>query len=179
MAALLPGCFLAEVFSIAADGNAATSNTGLFQNKRDIGKPNRPGALRFEPRTGTYHVSGGGENMWFTNDAFHFAWKEVSGDFSVSATIDWPAQTGHAHRKACLLARQNLTPGSPYVDVALHGDGLASLQYREVQDGFTKEIQLSQKGPGRVGLVRQGDTFFVTVSSGAGDLVPSGAAVRL
>jgi hypothetical protein len=40
-----------------------------------------------------------------------------------------------AHRKAALMIRQSLDPGAAYADVALHGDGLTSLQSRATADG--------------------------------------------
>jgi len=85
--------------------------------------------------------------MWFTNDAFHFAWNQVSGDVALSANITFLGSGGNAHRKACLLLRQSLSSDSAYADAALHGDGLASLQYREDLGSRTYEIQASVSAP--------------------------------
>ena len=86
--------------------------------------------------------------MWFTNDAFHFVWKEMSGDFMLTADVKFIGTGGNPHRKACLLIRQSLKPGSVYADVALHGSGLTSLQYRDTPDGLTHEIQSNISAPG-------------------------------
>ena len=83
---------------------------GLFEQESDIGKVSHAGSTRFDPATQTYLISGGGENMWFTNDAFHFVWTHASGDFSLQAAIEWLGAGGNPHRKACLLARQSLAP---------------------------------------------------------------------
>ena len=135
--------------------------------------------------------------MWFTNDALHFAWARVSGDFDLSAAIEWLGSGGNAHRKACLIARQNLDPDSPYVDVAVHGDGLISLQYRDRPGGLTREVQANllltgqQARPGscgrgagadyippvRVGLQRQGEVFSLAAPE-AGSAAPSSASNR-
>jgi hypothetical protein len=117
--------------------------------------------------------------MWFTNDAFHFTWKQMSGDFALKAGIQWLTSGGNAHRKACLLVRQTLSPDSAYVDVAVHGDGLTSLQYRETTGGLTREVQANVTGPKRAGLERQGEVFFMTTPGASGELAPNGATIRL
>ena len=115
----------------------STNNLGIFSDQADIGSVAKAGSVNFDPANGEYLIAGGGENMWFTNDAFHFAWKEMSGDFRLTADVRWIGTNGNPHRKACLLVRQSLKPGSVYADVALHGNGLTSLQYRDTPDGTT------------------------------------------
>jgi TolB protein len=157
------------------------ADMGLFESQTDVGSVSHAGSATFESATGTYLITGGGENMWFTNDAFHFVWKKVSGDFALQAALSWVGAGGNAHRKACLLVRQNLEPGSPYVDIAVHGDGLTSLQFRETEGGPTHEIQANVKKPERVGLERQGGVFFMTLP-GTNDpsLAPlAGAFIRV
>ncbi len=132
-----------------------------------------------EPGGSAYEITGGGENMWFTNDAFHFTWTRVEGDFSLSAAVTWPDTEGHAHRKGCLMVRQSLDPDAACVYVAVHGDGLTSLQYREAKGAMTREIQYAQAAPVRVGLTRQGNTFFASAGIGGQPLQPSGAFMRL
>jgi len=154
---------------------------GVFEGHTDIGNPSRAGSVLHETNSASYVVAGGGANMWFTNDALHFVWTKVSGDFALNTGIEWLGKGVNAHRKACLVVRQNLTPGSAYIDVAVHGDGLTSLQFRETEGGMTREIQLPQKQPARVGLERQGNTFIALVpGADAGDkLVPAGAFMRM
>jgi len=101
--------------------------------------------------------------MWFTNDAFHFLWKKLTGDFAFQAAVEWLGTGGNAHRKACLLVRQDLSPDSAYVDAALHGSGLTSLQFRETAGGVTHEIQANVARPARIGIERQGEVFFMTL----------------
>jgi TolB protein len=146
------------------------ADLGVFEGETDVGKPAKGGSATIEE--GNYIISGGGANMWFTNDAFHFVWKRVSGDFSLRAAVDWMNSGGNAHRKACLIVRQGLEPDSAYVDVAVHGEGLISLQYRDAAGTGTHEVQARPSGsagnPWRVGLERQGDTFFMSAPGSAG-----------
>ena len=153
---------------------------GVFEQQTDIGNPSKAGSTVFDSATGSYLVTGGGDNMWFTNDAFHFVWKHLDRDFTLQTAIDWPNAGGNAHRKACLMIRQSLTADSPYVDIAVHGDGLTSLQFRETPAGLTHEIQANVTRPPSVGISRQGDTFFMTLPNPAGGpFVPSGAFMRM
>jgi TolB protein len=155
------------------------ADLGLFQNETDIGNPAKPGRAVFDSATGSYAVSGGGENMWFTNDSFHFVWKKVSGDFVLQTAIAFQGAVGNAHRKACLMVRQSLAAESPYIDVAVHGDGLTSLQFRETPGGLTHEIQANLTKPPQIGIARQGEVFFLGVPDSAGVLSPAGPFMRL
>ncbi|MGO8675607.1 MAG: TolB family protein [Limisphaerales bacterium] len=176
-------------------GAARAGETRLFTEQADIGSVGQTGSAVFDPADSSYRVTGGGENMWFTNDALRFAWTRVSGDFSLSAAIYWAGRVGNAHRKACLIVRQGLAPDSPYADVAVHGDGLVSLQYRDVPGGATREVQANLLLPGRegppgrageapapaafpvrVGLQRQGEVFFLTAPADEARGRPDGAA---
>src|ERR1035438_7558133 len=118
--------------------------------------------------------------MWSTNDDFHFVWKRLSGNIALGADIEGlGAGSGDSHRKACLMIRQGLSPDAAYVDVALHGSGLTSLQWREQAGGLTREIQSNMSAPARVGLERQGQVFFMTLAPKGGDLQNSGAYTRV
>ncbi|HZR17321.1 MAG TPA: hypothetical protein VFE51_08340 [Verrucomicrobiae bacterium] len=168
--------FLTLLGSVSSMYGAAL---GMFENETDIGNPAKPGHAAFDSATGAYSVSGGGENMWFTNDAFHFVWKKVSGDFVLETALEFQGAAGNAHRKACLMVRQSLTADSPYVDVAVHGDGLTSLQFRENPAGFTHEIQANLTRPQQIGIARQGEVFYLGVPDSAGVLSPAGPCMRI
>jgi len=182
-------------FSLLISIAGYSGDLGLFDIQTDIGKVSHAGSVSLDPSARSYLVSGGGDNMWFTNDACHFVWTRVSGNFSLQAAIEWLGAGGNPHKKACLIARQSLDPNAPYVDVAVHGDGLVSLQYRELAGGPTREIQAivgqaSGQSPGRLALERQGDLFFISTmavsmphaaagATPAPALQPSGAFFRL
>ncbi len=157
----------------------------IFEHEGDIGSVAKAGWVAFDPTNHACVVAGAGANMWFTNDAFHFVWARVSGDFALKAGVEWLAAGGNPHRKACLVIRQGLGADAPYADVAVHGDGLISLQYREAPGGPTREIQARQPiagpapnlagGPSAwVGIERQGEVFFVSL--GADVATPASAA---
>jgi tricorn protease-like protein len=117
--------------------------------------------------------------MWFTNDAFHFVWKKVSGDVKLAADAEILGQTGDPHRKAVLLVRQSLDADAAYADAALHGDGLTSLQYREAQGARTYEIQSHETAPRRLRIEKRGNYVSMSIGKASEELQPAGGAFRL
>jgi Tol biopolymer transport system component len=71
------------------------------------------------------------------------------------------------------MFRQDLSPSAAYVDVALHGDGLTSLQFRRSAGGMTEEIRSAEKMPGRLRLERRGNTFVMSLGKPDDDLIVS------
>jgi TolB protein len=158
----------------------ASAPIGIFQNHADIGTVLHTGSAQYDAARGTYTLTGSGENMWFATDAFQFAWKQVSGDIALTGDIAFPEGGGNPHRKAVLMIRQSLDPDSPYADVALHGEGLTSLQFRDSNGGATHEIQSNLAAPSRLRLEKRGDFIYLFLSSAAGEpLRPSGASIKI
>lgn len=164
---------------VAALSLAAQVPTPLFRDSDDVGHPGKAGKVLVDRPAGRYSVSGGGANMWSTNDAFHFVWTQASGDVSLAANIQFPEPGGDPHRKACLMIRQSLDPDSAYADVALHGDGLTSLQYRPAQGDRTYEIQSGQSKPQRLRIERRGHYMSMSLAGADKGLEPAGGSFRL
>lgn len=152
---------------------------GSFEGSTDVGAPGRAGSTAYDPDSRVFRVTGGGDNMWFTNDAFHFVWKQVSGDVMLAAEIAFQGDGGDPHRKACLLVRQSLTADSAYADAALHGDGLTSLQYREAKGALTREIQARVSRPRRLRLEKRGQYVSLSLANENEALHPAGGSFRL
>lgn len=152
---------------------------GIFEGTDDIGNVKYAGLVEFDPSENSYTLSGGGTNMWFHSDEFHYTWKKMSGDVSIAADIEWVGEGVDPHRKACLIIRQNLDTSSVYADAAVHGDGLTSIQYREVLGGITREVQSNITSPGRVRIEKIGDYLSMSVSCGDKALKSSGGTFRL
>lgn len=157
----------------------AQEGLGIFENQTEVGHPSRAGGLRWEASTDTVTVTGGGANMWSTNDAFHFVWKRVQGDVSLAADVSILGNGGDPHRKACLMIRQSLDADSAYADAALHGDGLTSLQYRPGRGERTYEIQARQTKPSRLRIERRGNYVSMSLADAQGTLQPAGGTFRL
>jgi TolB protein len=152
---------------------------GAFEGHGDVGTVLKPGSVEYDDARKSYTVTGGGANMWATTDAFHYVWKRVSGDLSIAADVQFLGTGGNAHRKAVLIIRQSLDPDAAYADAALHGDGLTSLQYREVKGGPTREIQSNVKAPRRIQIEKQGDYVFMSIAPEGGVLQSAGGSFRI
>ena len=170
---------LVWVPSVVARDAGKAGQKGIFEGDADVGKVRHAGSVEYDSAGKSYRVAGGGENMWFTNDAMHFVWKKVSGDVSLAADVSLIGAKGNAHRKACLMFRQSLEPDSAYVDAALHGDGLTSLQYRDAKGAFTREIQSNVAAPGRLQIEKRGKYVSLSIAETNGTLHPAGGAVRV
>lgn len=155
------------------------ADTGLFTGHTDIGAPARAGTVAYDAAQGTYTIGGGGLNMWAQTDSFHYVWKQVEGDIAITADIRFVGQSAEPHRKACLLIRQSLAADSAYVDAALHGDGLTSLQFRSEAGDMTREVQSAIAAPQRLRLEKIGDTVYLSLAGADGRMQPSGCSVRL
>ncbi len=171
----------ATIGSLIFIGSAMSQNSGvgLFDNHGDIGKVLKKGTAIYDAAKREYRIGGSGVNMWFGADEFQFVWKQWSGDVSLAADIHWVDTGGNAHRKACLIIRQSLDPDAPYADAALHGDGLTSLQYRDVRGGPTREIQCNLNAPQRLCIVREGDEVFMMVAGPGEKLHAAGGSFKL
>jgi TolB protein len=140
------------------------ADLGEFEHNMDIGQISLHGSAQFDPETKQYQITGSGENMWAAQDAFHFLWRQVSGDFKLSTNVAFPNPGGHEHRKAGWMIRQSLDPNSAYVDAVVHGDGLISMQYRTEKGGNTYEIQSPVKAPASITLERDGNLMSFSVA---------------
>jgi len=156
-----------------------SAKVGIFDGRGDVGSVLHPGSSNYDPAQHAYTLAGSGENMWFNSDNFQFAWKKMSGDVGLTADISFVGDGGNAHRKAVLMLRQDLDGDSVYADVALHGDGLTSLQYRDTKGAATHEIQSNISAPSRLRVERRGDYVYMWLAARRGKLQPAGAAMRV
>jgi hypothetical protein len=170
---------LTFVFSAQCCGAAEGVAVGAFENHGDVGKVLHEGSVAFDPTTKSYTVAGSGENMWAAKDAFQFVWKKVSGDISLTADVAFVGKGVEPHRKACLMIRQDLDGDAAYVDVALHGDGLSSLQFRDAKGAGTHEVQANLSAPSRLRIEKRGKYALMYLAAKDKELTFSGAAVRV
>ncbi len=136
---------------------AQSEGIGVFTNSGDVGEPSRKGSAEFDASTGRYRVTGSGANIWAQQDQFQYVWREMSGNFAITATMQFLGQ-GEAHRKAGIMLRQSFDADSPYGDIVIHGSGMPGLQWRSKKGENTNAFDLPFDGPGKfkLKLVRQG-----------------------
>ncbi|HEV8038859.1 MAG TPA: hypothetical protein VGP62_08355 [Bryobacteraceae bacterium] len=149
---------------------------GIFERDADVGENPKTGSIEFNADRGNYRVTGGGDNIWAKVDAFHFAWRQISGDVVVTADVKFLGAGAVDHRKAVLMIRQNLDRSAAYADVALHGDGLTSLQFRPTAGAETLEQRSTLNMPSRIRIARVGNQFTMYAAKGDGEMAPTGPA---
>lgn len=160
-------------------GCSQNTSLGVFEGHGDIGEVGHAGSVDYDAGADRYLVAGSGENMWFETDAFHYVWKQASGDVSIASDVAVLGEGGHAHRKAGLIIRQSLDPDSPYADVVVHADGLTSIQYRDVQGGPTREIQSNVTAPHRIRIEKEGAYVSMSVAEEGEELRPAGGTFKI
>jgi TolB protein len=156
----------------AASAFTQTGPFGSFTHSDDIGAPPLQGTAEFDAATGQYRITGSGSDIWGKSDQFHYVWREMSGNFAVTATAKFLTE-GIGHRKAVLMLRQSLDTDSPFVQLAIHGDGTPAVQFRNTKGDNTNTVDFPTEGPGtwQLKLVRQGTTVTVWIAK-------DGAALR-
>jgi regulation of enolase protein 1 (concanavalin A-like superfamily) len=153
-----------------------SASVGIFERDADVGDTPKTGAIEFNADTGNYRVTGGGDNIWAKVDAFHFAWRQISGDVVVTADVKFVGTGAVDHRKAVLMIRQNLDRDAAYADVALHGDGLTSLQFRPSAGAETLEQRSTLNMPTKIRIARRGNQFTMYAAKEGEELAPTGPA---
>ena len=172
-------CFCLPFSMSCTFGQSATNPLGTFAGQSDVGTVLHAGSVVFDPATSTYTISGTGENMWFGSDAFHFVWTKASGDISLAADVSFIGTGGNNHRKGVLMIRQSLDADSVYADVALHGDGLTSLQFRDEKGAPTHEVQSSISAPNTLRIEKHGEYFSMALAAKGAKLNIASGSVRI
>ena len=91
------------------------------------------GATGYEPRRRPTRYRPPAQHVG-PRDEFQFVWRKITGDFLVR-THGSSSARGRSASQAGGIVRKWLDAESPYVDAAMHGDGLTSLQFRRRRRG--------------------------------------------
>ena len=141
----------------------------VFEKLGDIGTVSTPAVMDYDEAADIYTISAAGLNLWADTDACGLLWMKVDGDFEITGDIDFAGEGVNPHRKIGFMIREDLSPNGRYVDIAVHGDGLTSLQYRPEPFAQTFESgSVEGKAPTTIALKRRGG--LVMTRSGKGVL---------
>jgi regulation of enolase protein 1 (concanavalin A-like superfamily) len=159
------------VWLLSASAFAQGGNLGVFTNSGDVGSPAIKGSAAFKASNGEYRITGSGANIWAKQDQFQYVWREMTGNFTVTATMRFLGQ-GADHRKAGIMVRQSLDTDATYADVVVHGNGMPGLQWRSKQGEDTNAFDLPFDGPGtfQVKLVRTGVRIYMYLAKEGAEL---------
>jgi Tol biopolymer transport system component len=144
---------------------------------QNVGNPALKGSFLFDKKSQTFTLQGAGYNIWFARDEFYFVSQPVEGDFILSANLKFLGEGVDSHRKIGLMIRNSSQEDAVYMDGAVHGDGLTSLQYRKKAGGETLEIPSERKAPDFVQVERKGNRFVFRISDNGRPLEEAGEVV--
>ncbi len=157
-------CLLALACFIAAPIAASAGSVGLFEASTDIGSPKSAGSATYNAVSQEYALSASGVNMWAQRDEFHFVWKKMTGNFILQARVELLGAGVDPHRKLGFMVRRSLDDDSPYADVAVHGDGHTSLQYRRAKGAITEQIVSAITKADVIQFERKGNTYTMSAA---------------
>lgn len=128
----------------------------------DVGSVGQTGSAT--ESSGTFTVKGAGADVWGTADAFHYAYRSLSGDGSIVARVA-TVSGAQAWTKVGVMIRGSLHPGSAHAFMLVSsGKGLAF--QRRTTDGGTSTHTSGGGGgaPRWVRLTRSGSTVTAATS---------------
>ncbi len=161
-------CMALLLFSSCDSRSPQPTDLGAFEGQADVGEVEAAGSVQYDTTDQSYHIVGGGANVWGQEDAFHVAWTRVSGDVLLRARGAFEGEGAHEHRTMGWMIRSDLSPDAAHVSAAVHGDGRTALQYRPAAGDSTDEVRSSVTGADVIQLAREDSTYTMSVAQ-AGD----------
>jgi Tol biopolymer transport system component len=119
--------------------SAQDTQTGIFQYNSDIGNPVLKGSGYYDKINQEYLLKGGGYNIWFERDEFHYLYNKIKGDFIITANFEFTGEGKNLHRKTGIMIRESDGENAAHISATLHGDGLTVLQWRELKGAFMRD----------------------------------------
>ena len=141
----------------------AQSNIGIFKHQADIGNT-KQGNATYSKEQQHYMLEGSGNNIWFNHDGFHYLFNKMSGDFILRCNASFIGKGVEQHRKLGWMIRSSLDSSSACVSVAVHGDGLTSLQYRKANNDSMQEVKSSLTAADIIQLEKKGNKYIMSVA---------------
>jgi len=129
----------------------------------DVGAVSIPGTAGFNGST--FSIMGQGADIWGTADAFHYAYRSVTGDATIIARVA-SVQNVNAWAKAGVMIRETLDAGSAHAFALVSAAKGVAFQRRPTDGGVSVSTAGTLSTPPRwVKLTRVGDQFTASESS--------------
>ncbi len=133
-----------------------------------ISEANAPdGGCHYDEALNCYTIEGFGVDIWEAVDDFHYAYKHLNGDGSITARID-SIEQAHEWTKAGVMIRNTLNPDSPNAMLLVTSGGIVSFQHRSVEGTITHSTHTAPaavRTPHWLRLVRQDNRFIAQHSN--------------
>ena len=150
--------------ALAAQSSGIAQHVGVFDDHSDVGVVLHKGSATYNAESDEYRLEGSGGNVRAGHDEFQFVWKKMKGDFIVQGRGVLLGAGTEPHRKYGRMIRSGLDSGSAMVCAALHGNGLASLQYRKSTGVDVQQDTFQLRFPDVMELERRGKQFIMLIA---------------
>jgi TolB protein len=127
------------LFFLYTIGLAQDNPMGIFKYQTDVGNPKKAGSVHYDAGTQTYTVKGGGYNIWYNCDEFHYVYNTVKGNFILTANFQLTGPGINMHRKIGWMVRESTDAQASHVSAVNHGDGLTLLQWRPLRGAYMRD----------------------------------------
>jgi regulation of enolase protein 1 (concanavalin A-like superfamily) len=129
----------------------------------DVGDVGTAGSASYS--SGVFTVSGSGDDVWGTSDAFHFAYQSLSGDGQIIARVASVADVA-SWSKAGVMIRGSLAANAAYGFMIVSAARGTAFQYRKSTGASAANITgTSARAPTWVKIVRQGSVITASQSA--------------
>jgi len=119
------------------------------------------GSIRYDASDKAYVIHGSGMAIWDNFDEFCFAYKELSGDGSMTARID-SIEHVKGWTEAGIMIRNALEPTSEHASVTITVNGVIGFLHRAAARERTRSVSIYPRDfvfPHWIRLTRKGNTF--------------------
>ena len=155
-----------EIVGMTTMTPAKPNPVGMFNNHIDVGEPT-PGEATYDDQTGEYQIKGNGADIFMKEDAFHFAYSELTGSCSLKSKIRIE-NINHSDgwSKAALMIRNGLGPDSAHYMILVREEeqGICT-HWREEDGAFTSStsgrIRFTDVQDGQLEIIRVGKVIYV------------------
>jgi len=127
------------------------------------------GVFLFKQKT-AYEITGSGADVWGTSDQFHYLYKDLTGDGSISCRVTDFGTGSNSWAKGGVMIRETLDADSKHAIMAMTGGsgGGISFQGRTTEAGAGStgmHSDITAAPPQWVKLTREGNTFTAEYSA--------------
>jgi TolB protein len=142
---------------------------GIFTDHVDVGNPKNKGDVTYSRQDQIYTIQGSGKTIGYDRDEFQYAFKNISGDFIATANFRFVGAGKEPKRKIGWMVRASTDDDAAHVSTALHGDGVAVLQWRQLRGAYMRDLDDEIEFPKRnlqiIQLERVGGVFTMRVAN--------------
>lgn len=153
---------------------------GAFHTAIDIGKPKLAGNSFYDAEKQVYKLKGAGNQIGLNQDEFHFLCRRISGDFMVTANVEFKDVSGKdPRRKMGWMVREGLENDAVHFTACIQGDGVTMATWRELRGAYMRnlkdELIFPKKRARTIQLERKGNTYTMRIANEGEPLQSYGA----